>query len=68
VEQYLRENLKLSSLSLESTGDNGYKGTGKGQDGQTFTSIIVKQVPGGIKTTWSTPNGDGKMSFGNPVP
>jgi hypothetical protein len=69
VEQYLRDELKLASVKLESTGNNGYRGTGQGQDGQAYTSIIVKQVPGGIKTTFSTANGaSGTVSFGNPVP
>ena len=67
VETYLKEQLKLSELSLTSAGGENYTGSGKGTDGQSYT-MNVKQVPGGIACEFRTDTGGGRISFGNLVP
>lgn len=67
VEQFLREDLDLKTVSLKPTGNNGYQGTGEMAEG-TVCTIVVKQVIGGIQADWTTATGHGRTTFGNPVP
>ena len=67
VEEFIREDLKLTSMSLKSAGKNDYEGTGADAEGVAYT-LKVKQVPGGIRVDWTHPTGHGKITFGNPVP
>lgn len=67
VEQFLKEELALTTISLRSTGNNGYQGTATDVEGIAYT-LTVKQVPGGIKVDWTHSTGKGTITFGNPVP
>jgi hypothetical protein len=68
VEQYLKQNLKLTEVSLAKAEKDDYTGTGKGADGLSYT-LSVKQVPGGIACKFQNSGGSsGRISFGNPVP
>jgi hypothetical protein len=68
VEQYLREDLKLTQVSLTpSGGDGNYTGTGTTADGRTL-QLQVKQVPGGIACDFQDDRGgSGRIAFGNLV-
>lgn len=67
VETYLKEELKLSAVTLTASGEHHYTGTDKGVDGENYT-LDVKQVPGGIACEFKTSNGGGRVAFGNLVP
>lgn len=67
VEEFLKQEFALTTISLQSTGNHGYQGTGTDAEGIAY-KLIVKQVPGGIKIDWTTSSGNGKITFGNPVP
>src|SRR5262249_24117866 len=67
VEQFIQEDLKLATLNLKSAGQHDYDGTGTDAEGLAYT-IKVKQVPGGIRVDWKHATGEGKITFGNPVP
>jgi hypothetical protein len=68
VEQYLTQNLKLTTVSLQSTGGANYTGMGVAQDGRTL-KLNVRQVPGGIRCDYEDDRGGGgNIAFGNPVP
>ena len=67
VEQYLMEDLKLVSVSIQSEGGANYRGTAVAQDGKNLT-LAVRQVPGGIDVQWTDDRGgSGGMSFGNAI-
>ena len=67
VEAYLKQDLKLTEVSLTGTGGGSYTGTGKGLDGKAYR-LDVKQVPGGIACEYvAGETGRGRISFGNPV-
>ena len=67
VEQFLKEELELTTIALQSTGGDNYQGTGADAEGSDYT-LIVKQVPGGIKVEWRHQSGNGTIGFGKPVP
>jgi hypothetical protein len=67
VEEFVRQELELTTIALKSTGGDGYQGTGADAHGTNYT-LIVNQVKGGIKVEWTHQSGNGKFSFGNPVP
>jgi hypothetical protein len=68
VEEYLKQDLKLSQLSLTPAGGDDYTGTGTTADDRTL-QLQVKQVPGGIACTFEDgQGGSGRIAFGNPVP
>jgi hypothetical protein len=67
VEEFLKQELALTTITIKSTGGDGYEGTGADAEGTTYT-LIVKQVPGGIKVEWSHVSGNGTITFGKPVP
>jgi hypothetical protein len=67
VEEFLRQELELTTIAIKSTGGDGYQGTGADAEGTTYT-LIVKQVPGGFKVEWSHVSGNGTIVFGKPVP
>ena len=67
VEEFLRQELELTTIAIKSTGGDGYQGTGVDAEGTSYT-LVVKQVTGGIKVEWSHVSGNGTITFGNPVP
>jgi hypothetical protein len=67
VEQFLKEELALTTIELRSTGGDNYQGKGADAEGSDYT-LIVKQVPGGIKVEWRHQSGNGTIGFGKPVP
>ena len=67
VETWLREKLKLTELTLTSTGSGNYTGQGKDATGKVL-QLKVMQVPGGIACEHSSgPGNAGRISFGNPI-
>ena len=62
VEKYLTQAMKLDSISLQSSGDNGYQGTAKGKDGNDYT-LEVSQVAHEIETRWTSSTGTGNLSY-----
>jgi hypothetical protein len=67
VETWLRDMLKLTSVSLSKSGGDNYTGSGTAADGQSY-QLTVKQVPGGIACRFTFGmNGSGRIAFGNPV-
>jgi hypothetical protein len=67
VEEFLKQELALTTIAIKSTGGHGYQGTGADAEGIAYT-LTVKQVPGGFKVEWSHSTGNGTITFGNPVP
>src|SRR5262245_11674225 len=67
VEAFLRQEIELTKIASKSTGGDNYQGTGTDAAGITYT-LIVKQVPGGIKVEWTHDGDHGKITFGKPVP
>lgn len=67
VEQWLKQDAKLTELALTSTGTGNYKGTGRNESGMQV-QLTVTQVPGGIACDFSGgPGNTGRVTFGNPV-
>jgi hypothetical protein len=67
VEQFLKDELALTTIAIKSTGGDNYQGTGADAEGSAYT-LIVKQVPGGIKVEWRHQSGNGTIGFGKPMP
>jgi|GEM_PF-6883146 len=68
VEQYLKENVPLTEVSLSETTPDNYRGTGRNAEGANF-ELTIGQVPGGIACKYTTDRGgSGGLSFGNKVP
>lgn len=68
VQQYLTDNLKLTSVTLPSAGGDNYTGTGVAQDGRRL-KLDVQQVPGGIRCEFQDDRGgSGSIAFGNTIP
>lgn len=68
VEQYVKENLKLKTVSLQSAGGDNYSGMGTAQDGRVV-NLKIRQVPGGIRCEYEDDRGGtGSIAFGNAVP
>jgi hypothetical protein len=67
VETWLKQDLKLTTLSLSAAGDHNYTGTGTTVDGRTY-QLKVTQVPGGIACKFDSGTGSsGRIAFGNTV-
>ncbi len=68
VEQWLKEDLKLTELTLSATGNGNYMGRGRDATGKSF-QLTVRQVAGGIVCDHTSgPGSSGRIAFGNPVP
>jgi hypothetical protein len=67
VEEFLKQELALTTIALKSTGGDNYEGTGADAEGIAYT-LVVKQVLGGIKVEWKHSTGNGTITFGKPVP
>jgi hypothetical protein len=67
VEEFLKQELALTTIAIKSTGGHDYQGTGADAEGIAYT-LIIKQVPGGIRVEWRHATDHGKITFGNPVP
>ena len=68
VEQWLKQDLKLTGVTLSGTGNGNYTGQGRDATGTTF-QLNVRQVPGGIVCNHTSgPGSSGRIAFGNPVP
>jgi hypothetical protein len=68
VETWLKQDLKLSTLTLTPVGEHDFSGTAVTTQGESLR-LNVKQVPGGIKCSHDNGRGgSGEIAFGNPVP
>ena len=67
VEAFIHKQIKLTNLTLTSTGGGGYTGYGLNFDGSKCT-LEVKQVSGGISCKYvASPQWSGRTSTGNHV-
>ncbi len=66
VEQWVREGLQGAELQLTHEGQGNYRGTAREPSGNVL-QVVVKQVPGGAKCTFSGGGRSGEFAFGNSV-